>query len=170
MGNIVLIGFMGAGKTETARTLGRMLGYEVLDTDALVEHRAGASIEEIFATTGEDDFRAREAMEIHHAVECEDTVVACGGGALLQAENVEALSQARSTVVYLRTRQQTLIERLKDGEKRPLLQGKPDVIVPNMLAEREPAYIDAADLIIDTDGLTPDEVAREIAESLEQPE
>ncbi|GAC1415392.1 MAG: shikimate kinase AroK [Actinomycetota bacterium] len=167
MGNIVLIGFMGAGKSTIAQLLGARLGYDVLDTDALIERRAGMSIAEIFDLGGDNEFREREAFELHQAVGIDDAVIAAGGGAILRPENLEALSQDRSIIVYLRARAETLVARIGRGDTRPLLRGDPAATVPVLLADREDRYNDAANMIIDTDALTPQQVVNEIVERLE---
>lgn len=162
---IVLIGFSGSGKTETAAALARRLGFRAVDTDAMVEADAGLSIAEVFALEGEAGFRRREADAVAVAASEKRTVVACGGGAILSVRNYTTLRDA-GTIVYLRAAVDTLIARLGDGRGRPLLGADPVATVPALLAERAPAYESAADLIVDTDGRTPDEVAAEIQRAL----
>jgi len=107
---VVLTGFRGTGKTEAGRLLAHLLGYPFLDTDALVEERAGTVIHEIFLAEGEEGFRAREKEAIA-SLPSGDAVIGTGGGAILDAENVEGLR--RDSVVFL----------LKDGRRLPSRNG-----------------------------------------------
>jgi shikimate kinase len=159
--SVVLIGFMGAGKSAVGRALAERLGYEFVDTDVMVETAAGVSIEEIFATEGEKAFRDREAKAVVEACKRGGKVIACGGGAVLELRNYRVLRVA-GPIVYLRASAGTLTQRIADGPGRPLLRGKPDEVVPRLLAERAPGYEAAADVIVDTDGRAPEEVAVEI--------
>ena len=163
--SVVLIGFMAAGKTEVGRSLGTRLGFSFCDTDEMVESASGRTIEEIFAAGGEQRFRELERDAVVQAAARPGRVIACGGGAILSVRNYGVLKGA-GPIVYLRTTADELIARLGRGEGRPLLQGDPATAVPKLLTERAPAYETAADLTVDTDGRSPDEVAAEIAERL----
>lgn len=156
---------MGAGKTEVGTALARRLGYELLDTDATVEADAGRPIAELFASEGEERFRALERDAVARAAARPGRVIACGGGAILGLRNYAVLKGA-GPIVYLRTSVDELIARLGSGEGRPLLGGDPAESVPRLLVERAPAYESAADLIVDTDDRDPEDVAAEIAERL----
>ena len=163
--SVVLIGFMAAGKTAVGRALASKLGYEFCDTDAMVVETAGRTVEEVFAAEGEEGFRARERDAVVRAAARPGRVVACGGGAILSVRNYGVLKGA-GPIVYLRASPDELIARLGTGSGRPLLGGDPKKAVPKLLAERAPAYETAADLVVDTDGRAPEEVATEIAEKL----
>lgn len=163
--NVVLIGFMGSGKTATARALASRIGYDAVDTDATVEREAGATIAEIFEREGEPAFRELEARVVEKAVTRDGTVIACGGGTILADRNLALLRDA-GPIVYLRASAATLVARVADGAARPLLAGDPQRVVPQLLEEREPHYLEAADLVIDTDDRTPEDVAALIAERL----
>ncbi len=166
MRNVVLIGFMGAGKSRTAAELAARLGYQTFDTDALIESEAGATIAQIFATEGEPSLRAREAKAVEQACSNDGRVIACGGGTILAIANLRTLQQS-GTIVYLRAKPQTLLSRLgEQAPQRPLLRNDPARTLPVLLAEREPAYRSAADLIVDTDDLSPGEVAAQIVQRL----
>lgn len=167
-GNVVLIGFMGSGKNVVGQLLAQRLGYGLVDTDALVAEEAGSSVAAIFESEGEQGFRAREADAVAKAVAGTERVIACGGGAILSLRNLRLLQDA-GTIVYLRASADTLIKRLGDGAGRPLLRGDPKNAVPPLLAERTQAYRSAADLVVDTDDRTPQEVAAEIAQALGPP-
>lgn len=163
--NVVLIGFMGAGKTEVGRALAVALGYALYDTDSMVERDAGRPIPEIFASEGEEAFRAREADAVLRACAGRGRVIACGGGAIVQFRNYGVLRGA-GPVVYLRTGAETLRARLGDFAGRPMLESG-GFAFDRLLAERLPAYEAAADHIVDTDDLSPEEVAGRIVEMIE---
>lgn len=158
---ITLTGFMGSGKTTVGRVLADFLGCPFLDLDDLVVKKAGKSIPEIFAQDGEPAFRQLEARLLKQTVEkyAESTVVlALGGGAILSPASA-ALLHEKTVCIYLRASLDTLLDRL-EGETagRPLA----DDAMADRLAEREPLYEQTAHVVIDTDGLAPDEVADEI--------
>jgi shikimate kinase len=160
--NVVLIGFMGAGKSEIGRALAARLSYKFVDTDSLVEGAAARSIDEIFATDGEEGFRALEAEAVVRACAGNRRVISCGGGAVLQLRNYGILKGA-GRIVYLRAPAGVLRERVGAGTGRPLLA---DRAFERLLAERVPAYEAAADLIVDSDAGSPDEIAAEIEHRL----
>lgn len=167
--NVVLIGFSGSGKSAVASLLAERLGFEALDTDAMVEASAGKPVGDIFDRDGEKAFRELESRAVEQAADGEGRVIACGGGAILALRNYTALRDA-GTIVYLRTKPDTVLARLGAAKDRPLLRGNAKKAVPALLAERAPAYQSAADVIVDTDGKTPDDVADEIHRLLkEQP-
>ena len=158
---IALTGFMGSGKTTVGKVLADFLGCSFMDLDDLVVKKAGKSIPDIFAQDGEPAFRELEAQVLRQTVGkyAENTVVlALGGGAVLAPASA-ALLQEKTTCIYLRATLDTLLGRLA-GETvgRPLA----DDAMAARLAEREPIYEKTAHVIIDTDGLSPDEVADEI--------
>jgi shikimate kinase len=162
-GNIVLIGFMGAGKTVVGRALSERLGLQLFDTDRMVEEAAGQPIADLWDAEGEEGFRAREHDAVLHACAGSGRVIACGGGAVLEIRNYGILKGA-GTLVYLRAPAAVLHERVGIALDRPLL--REEGAFDKLLAERQPAYESAADLIVDTDGRTPEGVAAEIEERL----
>jgi shikimate kinase len=163
--NIVLIGFMGAGKTVVGAALAERLGFELIDTDSLVASDAGMDVPAVFAAEGENGFRRREAEAVAKACAGTGRVIACGGGAILALRNYQTLKEA-GPIVFLRTSVDELVRRLGDGKGRPLLGGKPSEAVPRLLAERGPAYDAAADLVVDTDGRDPADLADQIVRVL----
>ncbi len=158
---ITLTGFMGSGKSTVGRLLADSLGCPFLDLDDLVVKKAGKSIPDIFAQDGEPAFRQLEARLLRQTVEkyAETTaVLALGGGAVMTPASA-ALLHEKTVCIYLRATLDTLLARL-EGETagRPLA----DDSLASRLASREPIYEETAHVIIDTDGLSPDEVADEI--------
>lgn len=172
---MVLVGMMGTGKSTVARLLGGALGYGVVDTDQLVEGRAGRTVAEIFDQDGEGEFRVAEARAIAEVGEMAGPlVVSVGGGAVLAATNRAAL-RALGTVVWLRARPATLAERLRAGHGRPLLTtgpGAPDGtttpygVLVRLDHERGAFYEEVADVVIDVDEVSPLQVARLVADAL----
>ena len=158
---ITLTGFMGSGKTTVGKVLADFLGCPFMDLDDLVVKKAGKSIPDIFAQDGEPAFRELEAQVLRKTVAkyAESTaVLALGGGAVLAPASA-ALLHEKTVCIYLRATLDTLLARL-EGETagRPLA----DASLADRLASREPIYEETAHVIIDTDGLSPDEVADEM--------
>jgi shikimate kinase len=158
--SVVLIGFMGAGKTEVGKALAAQTGLSFADTDAMIESAAGLSVAQIFDREGENGFRAREAAAVADAASQDGCVIACGGGAVLALRNYQLLQRA-GPIVYLRAPAEELRERTGTGTGRPLLADP--AAFERLLIERAPAYEAAADHIVDTAGRTPGDVAIEIA-------
>ena len=158
---ITLTGFMGSGKTTVGKVLADFLGCPFMDLDDLIVKKAGKSIPEIFAQDGEPAFRQLEARLLRQTVEkyTENTVVLALGGGAVTAPASAALLREKTVCIYLRASLETLLGRL-EGETagRPLA----DASLADRLAARAPIYEETAHVIIDTDGLTPDEVADEI--------
>lgn len=151
-----LVGMMGAGKSTLGPRLAARLGRAFVDADAVLEHEAGASVAELFATRGETAFRALE-RDLMERLAGDDAVVALGGGAIAQPGAPERLA-ASGTVVYLRACPETLLARVGDAESRPLLAGRPPAErlerLRALLAEREAAYASAR-VVVDVDDLDP---------------
>ncbi|MEX2553151.1 MAG: shikimate kinase [Actinomycetota bacterium] len=155
---IALIGPSGAGKTEVGRRLAGALGRPLVDTDALIVEREGRSIAEIFEQDSEDGFRQKESEAVAEAAATPDAVVACGGGAVLDPRNVEAL-KGSGVVVYLKVSPEVAAERVGSGNGRPLLTGGPvRRRLEKIIAEREAAYEAAADRTVDATGRPEDVV------------
>ncbi len=164
--NVILIGFMGTGKSTVARQLSRMLGFALVDTDAQIVERAGKPITRIFAEDGEAAFREIEAAVLGELARAERAVVSTGGGAVTRAGNVEAL-RAAGMVVWLDAGVEVIMERVSGNSERPLLQtADPRATVEGLLAERAPLYREAADERVEVDELSGDEVAYGLAESV----
>lgn len=148
--NIFLIGLMGAGKTTIGRQLAQTLGKEFIDSDHDIESRTGVNIPLIFELEGERGFREREAAVIDELTARDNVVLATGGGAVLYEENRQHLKE-RGTVIYLQASVEQLLERTRKDRNRPLLQtADPEARLQALLTEREPLYLELADLVVRT--------------------
>ncbi len=154
---IVLIGFMGAGKTSTGRELGLLLETPWIDTDVEIEARAGKSIVQMFTEDGEDAFRALERDVCLEVLARTDGVVSLGGGAI--GDPTVRASLAGHTVVHLSVEVDEALSRLGGGAVRPMLSEHDPV---ELAATRTPLYRELATVSVDTSGRTPTEVAEEI--------
>jgi len=163
--NIVLIGFMTAGKTTVGEILSGLTGMPLVDTDRAIEKGRGGTIREIFATDGEPGFRKLEREIISVEAARSGVILAVGGGAVLDGTNVENL-RAGSMVYLLLVTASQVASRVGADASRPLLGADVDEIA-SLLSSRERAYLDAADVVIETDGRSPGEVAGEIAHDFE---
>jgi shikimate kinase len=163
--NIILIGFMGAGKTTVGRKLANRLGYFFLDTDQQIEKQQGCTIEEIFRYAGEATFRDLETKLLGNLQNVHNTILSTGGGMFLRSENQVFLKDIGKTV-YLQVNRETLEQRLQCDLNRPLLQ-KPNwqENVNQMLQQREPAY-HTADLTVEAQEGPPNVMVSRIIEAI----
>jgi shikimate kinase len=146
---IVLIGPSGAGKTEIGKRLASALGRPLVDTDSLIVDKEGRSIAEIFEQDSEEGFRKMESEAVAEAAATPGAVVACGGGAILDSKNVDALKES-GVVVYLKVNPEVAADRVGSGNGRPLLAGQPvRERLERIIAEREAGYEAAADHTVD---------------------
>lgn len=164
---ITLTGFMGSGKTTVGEVLADFLGCPFFDLDALIVKKAGRSIPEIFADGGEAAFRTLEAKVLRQAVEkyAESTAILSLGGGTLGTPASARLVAEKTTCIYLRASVDTLAARLApEAAGRPLLRGAPDLRdrIAALLAGREDVYASTAHVTVDTDGLSPEQIADEI--------
>ena len=160
---IVLVGFMGAGKSTVGRLLAEQLGCAFADTDDLIEGRAGAPVKDIFSRAGEDAFRVLESDVVAEALLGGSGVVALGGGALGDAATRAALAEA--VVVHLEVSFEEAMRRLGPDEARPLLAADPG----GLYEARRSVYAAAADVVVATDDRVPEAVAAEVAGKLGPP-
>jgi len=162
---LVLVGFMGSGKSTVGKELALRLHAEFVDVDERIERAAGRAVREIFASEGEPAFRVREKAALREALSVPGRVVATGGGAFMDAGNRELL-KAYAPVVYLETSPEEVLSRLSGDSDRPLIRGGDrERVVRELLARRLPGYREAA-WAVPTDGRTVSEVADRIAELL----
>ena len=156
---IVLVGFMGAGKTTVGRLLGVKLGIPFIDSDHVITARAGKPIPQIFADDGEPAFRQLEHEVIAELVHGEDIVLAVGGGAATHQGTRALLAAAAVPVVYLRVSHAVAMNRVGEDRGRPML-ARPDVA--QLHKDRDPLYAQAATLTIDAGCRSPEELALDI--------
>lgn len=166
---IVLIGFMGAGKSTIGKLLAEKLRLPLHDTDAMMEAESGESISEIFRCEGEEVFRERETAALEK-IPSEDCVIVTGGGIVLREENVARL-QALGRVVWLEVDEETAYERVGYDGNRPLLQAdNPREKIRELMRARRPLYEKAADLRVETVRAMPAETAAAILKQLNHDE
>jgi len=158
--NVVLIGFMGTGKTAVGQMVASRLGRPFVDTDALIEERAGRPIPRIFADDGEEAFRRLEAAVVAAASAQESVVIATGGGVVLRPENMARLRR-NGVIVALRADPRAILARVGATSRRPLLGADPEESIRRLLQERNVLYGDA-DLTIDTSTLSMEDVASRV--------
>jgi len=164
--NVVLIGFMGCGKSTLGARLAQMLGLRFVDMDECIVKKAGCSIPEIFARQGEAGFRGIESAVLDELAAAGRMVIATGGGVVTVPENLPKL-KALGFVVWLNPPEKAIWNRVSRNRSRPLLQTpNPRQTVHDLMESRRPLYAAAADLEADTKDLTPDEAAYGIAESV----
>ena len=166
--NIILEGFMGSGKSTVSELISDKLELELIDTDEAIEEAEGRKISDIFEQDGEEAFRDMETelMEMVVSDHMRETVISLGGGLPVREKNRELLKKA-GKVVYLRTSPETVYDRLKGDDTRPLLKSEdPLARIKELQDKRGKIYEEAADIIVDTDGKTPAEVADEIISAI----
>lgn len=168
MNNVLLIGFMGCGKSSIGRKLSYKIQRTVIDIDKQIEKEQNQTISEIFQKEGEESFRNMETEYLKSLIgNCRNQIISTGGGLPMREENRQLLKQL-GCVVFLRVTAETIYERLRDDTTRPLLQGAdPQLKIAKLIAERAVAYESAADIIIDTDDKDFDQILSEIQEALE---
>ena len=163
--NLILCGMMGAGKTTIGIKIAELTGRRWYDTDGLIVDKHG-KISDIFEYYGEAHFRKLETEIVKDLAKKDGLVISTGGGLVLKKENNEVL-QKNGKIVFLRATLDTLSKRLKVDGERPLLQTSTENIrdrLARLLAERSPIYEHVADYIVDVDGKTPEEIAKEIVQ------
>ena len=164
--NIVLIGFMGCGKTTVGRELQQRLGYPLVDMDQVIEQRAGKAITEIFADEGETAFRDMETALLRELNDptAPRRIISTGGGVVGREEN-RSLLKDLGYVVWLHAPAAVILERTAKNRSRPLLHtDDPAARIQSLMEERKPLYQETAHLKLDTAGLCSDEVATGILE------
>ena len=147
--HIFLIGFMGVGKTATSHALSKLSGAKEFDTDQMIVKQEHKSIPDIFAEEGEEYFRQRETEILTRLRDLEPGIISCGGGMVMREVNVDKMKE--------------------QGTNRPLLNGNMNIpYITKMMEARESKYRAAADIVIETDGCTPKQVAQKLLEKYAQ--
>ena len=163
--NIILIGFMGTGKSTIGRNLSQIFGYPLIDTDHIIVEQQGRPIPEIFASEGENAFRDIETNLLHSLHKHSGHIIATGGGIIGREENRNILREL-CYVVWLIAKPSEILERTSRNSNRPLLNNDdPEGTIRDLLEIRTPLYSKTAHLGIETDDLSFDEVTTGIIES-----
>ena len=163
--NIVLIGFMGAGKSTISDFLRTVFAMEVVEMDQIIAEREGMSISDIFETYGEEYFRNLET-ELLEMQSKSNVVISCGGGVPMRERNVVEMKK-NGRVVLLTAKPETILNRVKDNHDRPLLEGNKNVsFIGDLMEKRREKYQAAADIVIETDGKDKLEICEELVHRL----
>lgn len=167
MKNIVLIGFMGSGKTSMGRFLSRELDYEFFDTDKEMENVTGLKVNQIMKKYGKIRFASEERLIMKKLAAMDHTIIATGGSFIDNEENVNALKD-RSIFVFLDVEDDVIIDRLKRRKIRPFTEkGSLNELVPRIYGQRRPIYEKYADITVNTTEMTMEETAQEIMKRLQ---
>ena len=167
MANAILIGPPGAGKSSVARSLGKLINTPVLDTDLLIEKRCGKSISDIFLEDGESFFRSQELTVLLEALEDEGSILALGGGSVMNEQARSALISSKRPIVFLDVSISSAAPRVGFNKDRPLLTVNPRQQWLALMETRRPIYESLATITVNTDNRKPAEVAQELAQKLE---
>lgn len=166
--NIVLIGFMGAGKSTISDYLKTVFAMDIIEMDQIIAERAGMSISDIFETYGEQYFRDCETNLLIEMQSRTNVVISCGGGTPMRECNVVEMKK-NGRVVLLTAKPETILDRVKDSHDRPLIENNKTVpFIADLMSKRREKYEAAADIIIETDGKSELEICEELIHSLRQ--
>ena len=164
--NIVLIGFMGAGKSTISEFLKTVFAMEVIEMDQIIAERQSMSISDIFETYGEEYFRDLETNLLIEMQSKKNMVISCGGGVPMRERNVVEMKK-NGRVVLLTAKPETILNRVKDNHDRPLLEGNKTVpFIADLMEKRREKYQAAADIVIETDDKSELEICEELVKKL----
>ena len=166
--NIVLVGFMGAGKTAVSQRLAEILKRPRISTDEAIEQKENRSIVEIFKNSGEEYFRRLEKEIVEELAHKKNLIIDCGGGVALQQENIDRLKKS-GILFYLSARPEVIYQRTKDQLQRPLLNIPHSQIKIRELLEQRKSYYEQAHFTIDTNRQSDDQTAQKILVLLQTP-
>ena len=166
---LILIGFMGSGKTTISRMLGKMLNTSVTDLDDEIVRRAGMTIPDIFAQNGEEYFRQLEHDTLADIIKSDQGILATGGGTPMRPDNLTILKDTSTPVVLLKASAMETLRRIGGDSGRPLAKSLDEKGIADLQAQRHVNYDACADLTIKTDGLSPAAIAEEIVSFLNLP-
>mgnify|MGYP000260234721 FL=1 len=168
--NIFLIGFMGAGKSTISDYLSTMFDMKLVEMDQEIVEREEMSIPDIFATYGEEYFRNLETNLLKELQEGENCIISCGGGVAMREQNVVEMKK-NGRVVLLTATPETIYERVKDSNDRPVLNGRKNVKgISELMEQRREKYEAAADIVINTDDKTVLQICEELVQRLQESE
>lgn len=160
--NLVLIGFMGTGKSTVAKCLGKTCSMDIADMDQIIEKREGMTISKLFDKYGEEYFRDLETQLLIELQTRKHMIISCGGGAVLKERNIKEMKK-NGRVVLLEASPETVLQRVKNNRSRPLLQGHKDIdSIKKLMEERREKYRLASDIVVETDHKTVMQICREI--------
>ena len=164
--NIFLIGFMGAGKSTISDYLKNALAMDVVEMDQCIVERQGMSISDIFETYGEEYFRELETNLLIEMQEKKNVIISCGGGVAMRERNGAEMKK-NGRVVLLTAHPQTILDRVKDSDDRPLLNGHKNVeYIEQLMEARREKYEAAADIVVDTDNKTVLQICEDLIQKL----
>ena len=164
--NIFLIGFMGAGKSTISDYLKNVLAMDVVEMDQCIVERQGMSISDIFETYGEEYFRELQTNLLIEMQEKKNVIISCGGGVAMRERNVAEMKK-NGRVVLLTAHPQTILDRVKDSDDRPLLNGHKNVeYIEQLMEARREKYEAAADIVVDTDNKTVLQICEDLIQKL----
>lgn len=166
---LILIGFMGSGKTTISRMLGKMLNTSVTDLDDEIVRRTGMTIPDIFAQNGEEYFRQLEHDTLADIIKSDQGILATGGGTPMRPDNLTMLKDTSTPVVLLKASATETLRRIGGDSGRPLAKSLDEKGIADLQAQRQVNYDACADLTIKTDGLSPAAIAEEIVSFLNLP-
>jgi shikimate kinase len=163
--NLILIGFMGTGKTTVGKRVAQSLNFQFVDTDALIVEKEGKSIQAIFEEVGEAGFRKIETRVLSECCHHGEQVISTGGGVVTQEVNHPILTHG-GYVIWLKASPEVIYERVRRSQERPLLKTEnPQSTIRNLLESRETFYEKCADLTILTDDLSLEETIYGVTET-----
>ncbi len=161
--HLVLVGMMGVGKSTVGRALAAELGRPLFDSDEMIQDRTGRTVREIWVAEGEPSFRAIETQVLLDALASpEQSVIAAAGGVVLSEANREALRGPDAHVVWLCCEVDVLLERVRSGGHRPLLDDDPEAALRRLYDERAPLYQEVADAIVSVDNRSVNDVSKAV--------
>ena len=164
--NVFLIGFMGTGKSTIAGELQEKLEMNRMEMDQMIVEKQGMSISEIFDEYGETYFRNLESNTLIELQKCKQTIVSCGGGVVMRAENADHMKK-NGRIVLLTAKPETIFERVKDSHERPILNNNMNVdFIAGLMEKRREKYLAAADIVVETDAKTVTQICEEIIAKL----
>lgn len=164
--NIVVIGFMGAGKSTISDYLKNAFAMDVVEMDQVIAAEQGMSISEIFETYGEEYFRNLETQLLIDMQVKQNVIISCGGGVAMRERNVVEMKK-NGKVVLLKANPETILDRVKDSDERPLLNGNKNVdFIGKLMEARREKYEAAADIVVETDGKSVLEICEEMIQKL----
>ena len=166
--HIYLVGFMGCGKSTVARELSKELGITYIDTDNQIVEEQNMPVSEIFETYGEEYFRKLETELLERLSDAKPLIIACGGGMATRDCNIELMKDS-GLVVMLSAKPETIYERVRFNRNRPLLNGNMNVeYISSLMEKRLLFYNKAADVVVETDERTPEDIVKKIVEIFEE--